>query len=144
MKEEEIKEMSKAEWKKKVVEGLEKEVKEEVEGKIKEMKKLRFVGEYKRKEYVGCEMAVVRDVMRMRLNMVDVKANFKGKYKDLLCVACKEAEETTEHVLQCDEYRRLTGHNLTFESPEKMMEMEWLKQASNVCRRIEETRRWLL
>ena len=52
-KEEKIKEMSEAEWKNKVVEGLEKEVKREVEGKIKEMTKLRFVGEYKRQEYVG-------------------------------------------------------------------------------------------
>ena len=29
--------------------------------------------------------------------MVELKANFKGKYEDNLCPACKEAEETTEH-----------------------------------------------
>lgn len=32
--------------------------------------------------------------------MLDVKNNYKGKYRDTLCRMCKNQNETTEHVLQ--------------------------------------------
>ncbi len=45
--------------------------------------------------------------MRYRLNMTKIKANYKGKYNDLTCDACKEEQETTEHITNCKEYRRM-------------------------------------
>ena len=91
-------------------------------------------------------MEKVKSIMKVRLNMVEVKANFKGKYPDLKCAACKQEEETTEHVIKCPEYKRLIGHSIKVENSveESMQEAEWLIEASQVFERIEETRKWLL
>ena len=38
--------------------------------------------------------------------MLDIKMNFKNKYKsDLTCKICKEDEETLEHIFQCRVYK---------------------------------------
>ena len=46
----------------------------------------------------------VSTIFRARSRMLEVKTNYKNKYRDnLKCRACKEAEETQLHVLQeCD------------------------------------------
>ena len=39
-------------------------------------------------------------------DMTDFKANFKGKYEDLMCADYRkeiETTDTTEHVIQCNE-----------------------------------------
>ena len=38
----------------------------------------------------------------IRCRMLDIKANFKNHYNNVLCVACKEASETQEHLLVCE------------------------------------------
>ena len=78
--------------------------------------------------------------------MTELNANFKGKYQELKCVACKEEEETTEHVIQCPEYKRLTGHSIEIEHSveESMQNLEWLLEASEVYEAIEDTRKWLI
>ena len=45
--------------------------------------------------------------MRFRLNMTKIKANYKGKYNDLTCDGCKEEVETTEHIVNCKQYKRM-------------------------------------
>ena len=78
--------------------------------------------------------------------MTDLKANFKGKHLDTMCVACKLEPETTEHVIQCPEYKRIVGHSIIVnETVEKcMQDVVWLQEASEVYERIEETRKWLV
>ena len=49
--------------------------------------------------------------MEIRLNMLDLKMNFKSMYTDTVCTGCFEQEETTEHFLQCEKYQDLTQHN---------------------------------
>ena len=84
--------------------------------------------------------------MSMRLNMTELKTNFKGKYKDTLCPACGESEETTEHVIQCPDYQEMIGHNLTTPNgiKESMSRREWLEEACEVYSQIEETRKCLV
>ena len=84
--------------------------------------------------------------MQMRLNMTELKANYKGKYEDTLCPACGEEEETTEHVIQCPDYQEMVGHDVktTQGIKQSMNSIEWLEEASEVYSRIEETRKWLL
>ena len=145
--EERIKEIEKSKWKKEVKEKIGKVVSEEIGKKTMEMKKLRFIRNNEKKEYIKANrMAKVKSMMKVRLNMVEIKANFKGKYKDLKCAACKKEEETTEHVIKCSEYKRLIGHSIEVENTveESMQETEWLKEASEVFERIEETRQWLM
>ena len=47
-----------------------------------------------------------RRAFEVRLCMLDIKMNFKNKYKsDLTCNICKEDEETLEHIFQCRVYK---------------------------------------
>ena len=39
-------------------------------------------------------------IFKTRTRMLDVKENYKNKYKDQKCRLCKESDETQEHVLQ--------------------------------------------
>ena len=110
------------------------------------MTKLRFTKRFARQEYLNeCKMEEVKKIMKLRLNMVELKANFKGKYSDTLCPACKMEEETTEHALRCTVYQDITQHSL---QPglltEKMDQMEWTRKACDVYEQIEEARKWLL
>ena len=86
-------------------------------------------------------MGKVKKIMKMRLNMTELKANFKGKYEETECAACRKEMETTEHVIECEEYRKLTGHSLR--QPE-WDSLDWQKEACEVYEQIEEARKWLL
>ena len=35
--------------------------------------------------------------------MIDVKVNFRNKYRDILCPVCKLAEDSQQHVFECAE-----------------------------------------
>ena len=145
--EEEIQDISKSMWKKELKEKLGEIVAEEVNKKRQEMTKLRFTMGHETQEYIKmCRMTKVKSIMKMRLNMIDVKANFKGMYQDKMCAACKMELETTEHVIQCLEYKRIVGHSIKVEKTvqECMQDLEWLLEASEVYERIEETRKWLI
>ena len=142
----------KSEWKKRVKEQLGVWVKKEMEEQKSSMTKLRFTNTNGRQEYVEkCKMEQVKKVMKVRLNMTELKGNFKGKYENTICPACEAEEETTEHVIKCTEYQRLTQHTLN-SSPEgddqeladKMDDVTWLINAGEEFEKIEETRRWLL
>ena len=142
-----IMEIKKSAWKKEVKEKIGAVVANEVNEKSKKMTKLRFTGEFGKKEYVeNGQMVNVRQIMKLRLNMCELKANFKGKYRDETCPACGEEKETTEHVIRCNEYRRLTGHDLHSNEPveQLMNNTGWLVEASKVYQQIEEIRKWLV
>ena len=72
--------------------------------------KLRLIknDKYGRKEYLDTySIKEVTKIMRFRLNMTKIKANYKGKYNDLTCDGCKEEVETTEHIVNCKQYKRM-------------------------------------
>ena len=146
--EEAILQIKKSKWKKRLKEKLGEWIKNELEEQKKKMKKLRFTNTTGRQEYMEtCSMSQVKKILELRLNMTELKANYRGKYTDAVCPACQAEEETTEHVIQCPEYKRLVGHKLDEgEKPlsSKMNDLQWLKEAANVFQKIEETRKWLL
>ena len=39
-------------------------------------------------------------IFKARTRMLDVKNNFRGKYQNTICRACKESNETQEHILE--------------------------------------------
>ena len=54
-------------------------------------KKLRYIDECKKDE--------CRDIMEVRLNMIEAKKNFKGRHgEDVLCRACRIEEETKQSI----------------------------------------------
>ena len=116
-------------------------------GQKEKMTKLRFTRSFEKQDYIkDCPMNKVKKIMKLKLNMTELKANFKGKYRDIICPACGVEEETTEHALACEEYKKLTGH--TLEKPgnwtDKMNDTEWLLEACEVYEQIEEVRSWLV
>ena len=45
---------------------------------------------------------VVRRAFEVRLGMLEIKENYKNKYKDnMLCRKCKEENETLKHIFEC-------------------------------------------
>ena len=135
---------TKARWRKMVKDNLEEIIRREIKDKTDNMTKMRWLKgqEFEKQEYIKkLGMKDVKRIMKMRLHMVDARANFKGKYEDIQCMACKEQEETTEHLLECQEYKDIVKHNLdTKNIEEKMKEMGWLNEASKVYEQIEEAK----
>ena len=144
--EEEMLKISKSAWKKAVKEKIESTVKAELEKEAKTKTKLRFTTTFGRQDYTKeCRMEEVKMIMKIRLNMVELKANFRGKYKDNLCPACKQTEETTEHVILCPEYKALLQNTLEINQlQEQMSDVKWVREACKVYEQIEATRKWLL
>ena len=67
--------------------------------------KLRTVNEdkWKRNEYVAtCDSDLVKNIIKTRLHMWEMKKNFPREEEDIKCPVCKQKEGTTEHVLECE------------------------------------------
>ena len=66
--------------------------------------KQRFINEYKQKDYIkDLQFIQCITMLKIRLNMIEVKSNYKGTYKNTLkCELCKTEDDTTEHLLQCN------------------------------------------
>lgn len=42
--------------------------------------------------------------------MLELKTNFKGKYKEsTTCPLCREEQDTTEHIFQCEQAKRIVS-----------------------------------
>ena len=80
--------------------------------------------------------------------MVEIGENYRGKDQEIKdganwCVACDVEKETTEHVIDCKEYKRITGH--TIQTHKNCFEnTEWLRKAIHAYEMIEETRKILV
>ena len=57
--------------------------------------------------YQKCESNTIIDVMKIRLYMWNTKCNYKRNESDTTCPLCKTEEDTTEHIMVCQE-----GNNL--------------------------------
>ena len=142
-----IQKISKIRWKRDIKRKMERLLEQEMEEQLGKMTKLRFIEKFGKKDYVqNLPMAKVKDIMKMRLNMCELKSNFKRKYVDELCPACELEKETTEHVILCGEYKRMTRHNLQINKPIKqlMNDSQWVIEASEVYGQIEELRKWFI
>ena len=49
-----------------------------------------------------------RAIFMMLTRMIDIKANFKNKYKTLECDICR-VEDNTQHLFKCKKYEELNG-----------------------------------
>ena len=65
--------------------------------------KLRFIKEYSQKQYITeLDFKRCKMMMEIRLNMIEIKCNYEGIFKDnLKCEMCKLGNDTTEHLLKC-------------------------------------------
>ena len=54
-----------------------------------------------RKEYIKeSNSGTIKDIIKVRLHMRELKANYGGKSLDNRCPMCQSEEDTTEHVLE--------------------------------------------
>ena len=60
-------------------------------------------------EYVKCKEGSL--LLKVKLNMVELKANYKGKFRNTRCRRCGTQDEYIEHLWECkyssSEYRRI-------------------------------------
>ena len=82
-------------------------IKEEAKNKTK----LRFCSDFKRKKYTkkgSLSFNDAKSIMKLRLNMIEVKNNYKGSTENDTCDLCGEKNDTTEHLFECKEIRKQT------------------------------------
>ena len=65
--------------------------------------KLRFVNNFTQEQYLEeLEFQDSIKMIKIRLNMIEVKCNYKTNYaNNKKCELCKEQEDTTEHLIEC-------------------------------------------
>ena len=75
-------------------------------------------------------------MIKIRLNMIEAKCNYKGKFKtDLKCDLCKHDNDTTEHILEC----RMNDANITANVEDiRKSEYKIVKQIEKVLKKREE------
>ena len=114
---EQVKFYKKKALKKEIKEKIEKEINKSIESKKQEMSKLRFVDDKGRKEYITklTTEAAIR-IMKARLNMLDLRANYKGKHERWACQLCNMGEDSTEHLFECKGLERIRDVTITVES----------------------------
>ena len=116
IEEEFIRKSTKEEWKKEITEKINKKIEEKIEKVTRNKTKLRNIEEdkYEMKQYMKKgTLNECKESLKIRLNMIETRASFKGRYgEDIQCKACEEKEETTEHILECKTYRKMTRRKI--------------------------------
>ena len=141
---ENVEKFKKSEWKKLVKERITTKIEKDLQKQYQIKTKLRFLKgkQFKQEQYFKAANAdQCKAIMEIRLNMMDLKMNFKGMYDDTKCTGCFAHEETTEHFLQCSKIMELTRHNIkTTEFEENIRSTEWLLQMANQMETFQEVR----
>ena len=138
-----LQEVTKSTWKQLIKRKIKEEILHDIEAEVKTKTKMRFVSkrEFKAEDYIKkLNMKETKTIMRLKLNMVDTKANFP-RGDDRTCVMCGAEDETTEHLFKCPRYQYLTGHNLSWsDCGDHWTDIEWMRKAVSVVERMEEIR----
>ena len=96
--------MKKSDWKRTVKDKIQNQIEERVEKEMEHKTKLRTVREDKRerKEYITkCDSDEKKDIIKITLHMWELKKNYPREEEDKKCPICKQKENTTEHVPEC-------------------------------------------
>merc|ERR1712023_585595 len=91
------------EFKKQVEKKIDEYVKKRIREEKKTARKLRFLNPARgRQMYLNeCGLSEGINILKIRLNMVKARDNFKNTETDSKCRICMKESETTEHVLGC-------------------------------------------
>ena len=119
LKEDEIAQYTKQDLKKEIKAKIAKEIEEKIGQKKLEMTKLRFTDGKGKKEYIerlNTKEAII--MLKARLNMLELKSNYKSKYQDLTCELCGEGEDKTEHLFHCKALGKLNRKSFSVEDLE--------------------------
>ena len=68
--------------------------------------KLRFCSDFKKKQYLSIlGFNETRTILKLKLNMIELKCNYKGQKREETCNLCKMHSDTTEHLFQCEKIK---------------------------------------
>ena len=144
IKKENVEKYEKSDWKKHIKERITKKIEQDLQQQYQTKTKIRFLKgkQFQQEEYFSiANAAQCKTIMEIRLNMLDLKMNFKGTYGDTLCTGCFEQQETTEHFLQCKKMLELTQHNVRITNfEEEIKSSEWLIQMAKQVEVLNEVR----
>ena len=111
---EDIKTCSKYQWKNEVKTAI-------IKFELSELQKVKMTSKkgqllaldsIKTKNYlVNLNQTEATTILKIRTGMINVRCNYKFRYKDLQCQMCRKVEETTNHFLTCQEYRTEIASN---------------------------------
>ena len=100
-----VKNKSKFVWKKECKGKIIKKIENRLKDQLPNCTKLRFLVDdnFGRKRYMK-ELSgnIARQVLKLRLNMIDVRMNYRGSNEgNIKCPLCKTEDDTTEHIMVC-------------------------------------------
>ena len=108
-----IKGLSKTKLKNIMKSRISKRLDQHIKEMAKTKTKLRFCSDFKRKRYTkmgNIDFETTKTIMKLRLNMIEVKSNYKGITDSDTCDLCNETSDTTEHLFQCKKIKELLHH----------------------------------
>ena len=131
---EEVKGKKQGMWRKEIQRKINTYVQGKASEEIRDKKKLRLLKEFGEKAYIRKMEAIeVEYVLRIKLNMFNVKDNYG---KDGNCRLCGQEKETTEHVIECPkipkEWKDIKREDLESENE------EILRKVVKYYKRVEE------
>ena len=104
-----IRNKTKEQLKKTMKDKIDKELNELIKKESKEKTKLRFCSDFKQKEYTmngRINNQTVKNILKLRMNMFELKCNYKGISKSETCDLCKKYRDTTEHLFECKKIKK--------------------------------------
>ena len=107
----------------------------ELEEEIKVGKKTKMMNEVNRNYLENFNFEEARAIFMMLTRMIDVKANYKNKYRNLECEICR-IEENTQHLFKCKKYHDL-NRNIKGELSQKyILRKNSLQDIASVLKEI--------
>ena len=107
-----------------------KELKEEINGG----KKTKMMNEYNTKYIENLNFEEARAIFMMLTRMIDVKANFKNKYRNLECEICG-IEDNTQHLFKCKRYQEL-NERIKGETLQEILRNNNVKDIASILKEI--------
>ena len=90
--------------------------------------------EYNKNYLENLHFEEARAIFMMLTRMIDVKANYKNKYKSLECETCK-VEENTHHLFKCERYHDL-NKNIKGETLQEVLKHNNEEEIAKIMKEI--------
>jgi hypothetical protein len=107
-----IRTLTKEQLKRSLKKNINRRLDEHIKNEAQEKTKLRFCSNFKRNLYTmtgNLTFNNIKSIMKLRLNMLELKSNYKGNNQNETCDLCKIEKDTTEHLFECKEIKRQVG-----------------------------------
>ena len=141
IEEDQIIKIKKEQWKKMVKTKIWEKENQETTEEIQRGKKCQLIKnkENKIKQYIiYLDKEDAMTILLARLDMIDLKTNYKGMYKDVLCTLCEKEKETLQHITTCSKNEKRT--NIDINEMLSSEDLHCLKTAAKIVQETLEAR----